>query len=70
MNSGFSKVCPICAKPRAESYRPFCSKRCADIDLHRWLAGSYAIPAAESEQIGDGEEWSGRGGDEVISAGR
>lgn len=41
-----SRPCPICSKPSVFAYRPFCSKRCADIDLHRWLAGGYAIPAA------------------------
>ena len=43
------KPCPICGKPAVEKYRPFCSSRCADIDLHRWLSGGYAIPAAEEE---------------------
>ncbi|MDF2995819.1 MAG: hypothetical protein K0R27_1456 [Xanthobacteraceae bacterium] len=43
------KPCPICGKPAVEKYRPFCSSRCADIDLHRWLSGSYAIPAAEDD---------------------
>ena len=43
-------VCPICGKPRAQAYRPFCSKRCADIDLNRWLGGVYAIPAEEDEE--------------------
>jgi uncharacterized protein len=43
------KACVICGKPSAEGYSPFCSKRCADIDLHRWLSGGYAIPAAEEE---------------------
>jgi endogenous inhibitor of DNA gyrase (YacG/DUF329 family) len=38
--------CPICGKPRVEAYRPFCSKRCADIDLGRWLEGRYAVPGA------------------------
>ena len=52
--------CPICRKPVAEDYRPFCSKRCADVDLGRWLTGSYAIPATEEEapeppQPGDAE---------------
>jgi endogenous inhibitor of DNA gyrase (YacG/DUF329 family) len=37
---------------RIERFRPFCSKRCADIDLGRWLKGSYAIPAVEGD--GDG----------------
>lgn len=39
--------CPICGKPRDPRYHPFCSKRCADVDLHRWLKGSYLIPGAE-----------------------
>ncbi|WP_313135833.1 DNA gyrase inhibitor YacG [Paracoccus jeotgali] len=36
--------CPICKKPGDEAYRPFCSKRCADVDLAHWLRGDYAIP--------------------------
>lgn len=36
--------CPICGKDTAAAYRPFCSRRCADIDLGRWLRGAYAIP--------------------------
>lgn len=36
-------ACPICQKDTNEQYRPFCSKRCADVDLHRWLGGQYAI---------------------------
>ncbi len=39
--------CPICAKPAIAAYRPFCSRRCADIDLGRWLTGGYAIPSNE-----------------------
>jgi len=46
--------CPICGKPSVQKFRPFCSKRCADIDLGRWLRGAYAIPAAEAEDE-DGE---------------
>ena len=38
------KPCPICGKPAQQEYRPFCSKRCADIDLQRWFTGGYAIP--------------------------
>lgn len=38
--------CPICGKSAEHATRPFCSKRCADIDLSRWLGGVYAIPAA------------------------
>jgi len=41
-------LCPICKQAeRVESYRPFCSKKCADIDLHHWLSGAYTIPATE-----------------------
>jgi endogenous inhibitor of DNA gyrase (YacG/DUF329 family) len=38
--------CPICGKPAAEEAKPFCSKRCADIDLNRWLKGGYLIPGS------------------------
>ncbi len=38
-------TCPICAKEADAKYRPFCSRRCADVDLGKWLTGSYAIPA-------------------------
>jgi endogenous inhibitor of DNA gyrase (YacG/DUF329 family) len=41
--------CPVCKKPAEAAYRPFCSKRCADVDLQRWMVGSYAIPASEPE---------------------
>lgn len=39
--------CPVCGEPRVPKYRPFCSKRCADIDLGRWFTGAYAIPTEE-----------------------
>lgn len=39
--------CPICEKPGEEKYRPFCSKRCADIDLGRWFNEDYTVPAVE-----------------------
>ena len=48
--------CPICAKPAAEQFRPFCSKRCADVDLHRWLSGVYAVPGREDEDEDGGAE--------------
>lgn len=38
-------ACPICNRPTEKAYRPFCSRRCADVDLGKWLTGSYAIPA-------------------------
>jgi len=47
--------CPICSKPAVEDYRPFCSKRCADIDLGRWLNEDYRIPAEEAAELDDDE---------------
>jgi endogenous inhibitor of DNA gyrase (YacG/DUF329 family) len=44
--------CPICHKDSDPKYRPFCSRRCADVDLGRWLTGGYAIPA-EAAQPGE-----------------
>jgi endogenous inhibitor of DNA gyrase (YacG/DUF329 family) len=49
-----SARCPLCGKPVDIAYKPFCSKRCADIDLNRWLSGVYAIPTKEDEDE-DGE---------------
>jgi endogenous inhibitor of DNA gyrase (YacG/DUF329 family) len=40
-------TCPICSKPSDAAYRPFCSRRCADVDLARWLNESYAVPTDE-----------------------
>ena len=42
--------CPICSKPAVPAYRPFCSRRCADIDLGRWLTESYRIPAESEDE--------------------
>lgn len=38
-------ACPICNKDADKKYRPFCSKRCADIDLGKWMTGAYAVPS-------------------------
>jgi len=46
-------ACPICDKPTEKSFRPFCSKRCADIDLGKWFTGGYAIPADDPEDAED-----------------
>jgi hypothetical protein len=43
-NRPSAKPCPICGKPATEAAKPFCSERCRDVDLNRWLSGSYAIP--------------------------
>lgn len=47
-----SKACPVCGKPVTGGHAPFCSKRCADVDLGRWLKGGYAIPGAADEEAG------------------
>jgi len=44
-----ARSCPICGKPVDDTFKPFCSKRCADIDLNRWLSGVYAVPAKDDE---------------------
>jgi endogenous inhibitor of DNA gyrase (YacG/DUF329 family) len=51
-----SRPCPICGKPRSEPNDPFCSKRCADVDLHRWLKGSYVIAGVNAKPEPDEEE--------------
>jgi endogenous inhibitor of DNA gyrase (YacG/DUF329 family) len=53
------KACPICGKPTDERFKPFCSKRCADVDLHRWFSGSYAIPVTEDEEEDERRDDSG-----------
>ena len=51
--------CPICRAPTALAYRPFCSRRCADVDLARWLGGAYAIPgAADADEDGESAQTS------------
>ena len=47
--------CVICGKPQDLKLRPFCSKRCADVDLSRWFSGGYAIPAVEEDKPEEGE---------------
>jgi endogenous inhibitor of DNA gyrase (YacG/DUF329 family) len=44
-----AKPCVICGKPQTDRNRPFCSQRCADVDLHKWLSQSYAIPGSAEE---------------------
>lgn len=43
-------TCPICSSESTAKYRPFCSKRCADLDLAKWLGGGYAIPSHDPEE--------------------
>jgi endogenous inhibitor of DNA gyrase (YacG/DUF329 family) len=54
-------ACPICGKPPAAPHAPFCGRRCADLDLHRWLSEGYRMPAEEPPEgepelpAGDGD---------------
>ncbi|MGQ0672187.1 MAG: DNA gyrase inhibitor YacG [Hyphomicrobium sp.] len=49
MSEATGQRCSICGQPAVHEHRPFCSKRCADIDLARWLGGRYAIPGKNME---------------------
>ncbi len=57
-----ARPCPICGKSATPDSYPFCSTRCADVDLHRWLGGVYSIPAEE----GDDEEAPGQDDGEAL----
>ena len=48
-------LCPICSKPALAPHTPFCSRRCAQLDLGKWLTGDYAIPAYEAMDDSDVE---------------
>jgi endogenous inhibitor of DNA gyrase (YacG/DUF329 family) len=54
--------CPICGRPSVQACRPFCSRRCADVDLARWLSGAYAIPVADRDDDEDGSPLGVEGG--------
>jgi endogenous inhibitor of DNA gyrase (YacG/DUF329 family) len=45
--------CPVCRKATLAPYAPFCSRRCADVDLHRWLSEGYSIPSVDADASGD-----------------
>ena len=47
------RACPICGAPTVEAFRPFCSRRCADIDLGRWLKEGYRVPTDEAPDQGE-----------------
>jgi hypothetical protein len=50
------RPCPICGHMSTRRWHPFCSRRCADIDLNRWLKGAYAIPATEDGHMPSDED--------------
>ena len=48
--------CPICKEKSVAAYRPFCSRRCADIDLGNWFQGAYSVPSDDPEDIENAQE--------------
>lgn len=60
--------CPICSRPTAAEHRPFCSARCRQVDLGRWLGEAYRIPAVESDETD--EEAPDAGGEDERDGGR
>lgn len=52
--------CPICSRPTRTAFRPFCSKRCADVDLAKWFNGAYAVPSDDPEDIETAAEQAAR----------
>jgi endogenous inhibitor of DNA gyrase (YacG/DUF329 family) len=56
-----ARRCPICGQPTADRFRPFCGKRCADVDLNRWLSGVYSAPVTDDEE--EDERPESKGGD-------
>jgi uncharacterized protein len=62
-DAGMSIACPICGKSADGAVRPFCSKRCADVDLQRWLSGRYAVPVVEEDRsVSEGPDDGGSEG--------
>jgi endogenous inhibitor of DNA gyrase (YacG/DUF329 family) len=56
--------CPICGKPEVARFHPFCSARCADVDLNRWLSGVYVVPGrTDDDEDGAPAEPDARNGD-------
>lgn len=56
-------TCPICGKPVVARHRPFCSERCAYVDLSQWLKGSYRIPTDETPMVYEGDPDRGEDGE-------
>ncbi len=51
MAAGKGSRCPNCGVPTDPAFRPFCSQRCKDVDLNRWLKGAYSIPVVEDDDL-------------------
>ena len=55
--------CPICGRETARPFRPFCSRRCADVDLGRWMTGAYAVPSEDPDDEEEAARLAPRDGD-------
>lgn len=53
MKSEDTRKCAVCRKPVVEAHKPFCSTRCANVDLQRWFSGAYAVPVEEDDEAAD-----------------
>ena len=62
--AGRARRCPICGKPAVAEFRAFCSRRCADIDLNRWLSDVYVVPGKPDEE--EGERRPPKPGDDAV----
>jgi len=51
VTAGGAPPCPICGKPAAAAHAPFCSRRCANVDLFRWLSGTYRVASDDPEEV-------------------
>jgi endogenous inhibitor of DNA gyrase (YacG/DUF329 family) len=58
--------CPVCGKPAKPEFHPFCSKRCTDVDLNRWLSGAYVIPAPAEDEPAANDDVQKFEGDEDV----
>ena len=58
-----ARRCPICGKPAAAEFKAFCSRRCADVDLNRWLSGVYVVPG-KAEEVEDESAAPEKGGED------
>ena len=59
--------CPICSAPSDPGLRPFCSKRCADIDLARWMSDKYVVPGGGADADEDGDDTNAMHGERDTS---
>jgi hypothetical protein len=51
-----ARKCAVCGKPQSRDFKPFCSKRCADVDLGRWFGERYTVSAVEAPDVPDAED--------------